>query len=631
MRVQANKLVGGLVGTALVLAACTGGESARSPSQSQSNAGQSGGQSSAFSNPAEITNQYVPLGKGGRWIYEGKQSGKPQLIEIAVTPATRTIDWNGDPIESVVVRRRGWVDGILKQESHDYYAQKDDGSVWAMGEQVDNFKAEKLFDHSGSWLAGADGATPGLVMPANPQVKSASITEDVIGLVDAGSYEVLSLTESVTTPAGQVDNGLLLGATQANPAAESLFVPQIGAVLARSGSNEVSLTDRLPHNAESASATKFSDPTIVVNPYFGVTGVDYRLYLGKEEGEPLRIEVAPTGKNKTLKWKGGETSAAISQFTATSDRSLLEIAVDWFAQDDAGNVWYFGEDVWNYEKGRIANTDGSWTAGVDGPPGMIMPGEPSVGRRFNPENIPGNVFETVDVKTIDASYKLTNGKRLNGVVELHETLSDGMEEFKLYARGYGNVYVEVPGAREIVDIVYALPNDAIDASRPGELNAALNELRAMSLRGTGDMNVVRNSVAKLAGRGDPIPSVLTKLGRTQLGALDRAITGSEEAKVRMSALDLEQTMLDVARLYRGRSSVELELIDLYARRMLAAIQSGDRATAGTAAALAHGVALRNVTTIQDKVMKASATADSAADRGSYSAMTRAANRLRAAL
>jgi len=615
-----------MIGTALVLAACTGGESARSPAESQSNTKQS----SAFSSPAEITNQYVPLERGGRWIYEGTQSGKPQLIEIAVTPSTRTIDWNGEAIESVVVRRRDWVDGILKQESLDYYAQKDDGSVWAMGEQVDNFKGEKFSDHSGSWLAGADGATPGLVMPAKPRVENASITEDVIGLVDAGGYEVLSRTESVTTPAGQVDNGLLLSAIQANPAAESLFVPQIGAVLARSGSNEVRLTDRLPHDAESASATKFSHPTIVDNPYFGVTGVDYRLYLGKEEGAPLRIEVAPTGKNKILKWKGGETPAAISQFTATSERSLLEIAVDWFAQDDAGNVWYFGEDVWNYEKGRVANTDGSWTAGVDGPPGMIMPGKPSIGRRFNPENIPGNVFETVDIKRMDASYKLTTGKRLNGVVELHETLSDGMEEFKLYASGYGNVYVEVPGAREVVDIVYALPNDAIEASRPGELNAALKELRAIGLRGSGDMSVVRNSLAKLAGRGDPIPSVLMKLGRAQLDALGRALTRSEVAKSRMSALDLEQTMLDVARLYRGRSSVELEVIDFYARRMLVAAQSGDRLTAGTAAALAHGVALRNVTTIQDKVMKATAAADSAAD-GSMAAMARAATELRAVL
>lgn len=142
--------------------------------------------------------------------------------------------------------------------------------------------------------------------------------------------------------------------------------------------------------------------------------------------------------------------------------------------------------------------------------------------------------------------------------------------------------------------------------------------------------MVRNSLVKLAGRGDPIPSVLMKLGRTQLLPLDRALGGSENAKARMNALDLEQTMLDIARLYRGRSSVELELIDFYARRMLAAAESGDRATAGTAVALAHGVALRNVTTIQDKVMKASAAADSAADDG-MSAMIRAATKLRAAL
>jgi hypothetical protein len=38
----------------------------------------------------------------------------------------------------------------------------------------------------------------------------------------------------------------------------------------------------------------------------------------------------------------GSTETTVSQFIATSDRNLLEIAVDWFAQDDAGNVWYFG-------------------------------------------------------------------------------------------------------------------------------------------------------------------------------------------------------------------------------------------------------------------------------------------------
>ena len=610
----------------LTLAACTAGDSASSSEASRSAAGEG----RSFSNPTEITNQYVPLKKGGRWIYEGMQAGKPQLIEIAVTPAMKTIDWNSKVIESVIVRRRGWIDGILKQESYDYYAQRDDGSVWSMGEDVSNYKGDHLIDHAGSWQAGIEGAAPALVMPANPKVEDTSITEDLVGLVDVGHYEVLSRDESVTTPAGRVDNGLLLGATRASSAAESLFVPEIGAVLARGGSSEVRLIDRLPHNAESAAGASFSRPTVVNNPYFGVTGVDYRLYFGVDEGEPLRIEVASTGKTKILKWKGGETPAVVSQFIATSKRSLLEIAVDWIAQDDAGNVWYFGEDVWNYERGRVANTDGSWTAGVDGPPGMIMPGDPSVGQRFNPENIPGNVFETVDVRTMDATYKLGNEKRLDEVVQLHETLNDGIEEFKLYARGYGNVYVKVPGVEE-VDIVYALPNDAIDSARPNELDVALRELRTISLHGSGSLDVVRNSFAKLADRGDGIPSALMKLGRAQLGALDPALTGSERAKARMNALDLEQTLLDVSRLYRGGDSVELDVIDHHARRILAAARSGDRATAGTAAALAHGVALRNATTIGSRVMKGASAADAAANRGSMAVMIKAATKLRAVL
>jgi hypothetical protein len=229
-----------------------------------------------------------------------------------------------------------------------------------------------------------------------------------------------------------------------------------------------------------------------------------------------------------------------------------------------------------------------------------------------------------------ATYTLGHEKRLDEVVQLHETLNDGIEEFKLYARGYGNVYVKVPGVEE-VDIVYALPNDAIHSARPHELDVALRELQAISLEGSGSMNVVRNSFARLADRGDRIPSPLMKLGRIQLGALDRALTGSANAKARMNAMDMEQTMLDVARLYRGRGSVELDVIDLYARRMVAAAQSGDRATAGTAAALAHGVALRNATRIGSRVMKGAAAADAAADRGSMAVMIKAASKLRAAL
>ena len=46
---------------------------------------------------------------------------------------------------------------------------------------------------------------------------------------------------------------------------------------------------------------------------------------------------------------------------------LVEDTFDWYAQDKAGNVWYFGEDTKEYKNGRVVSTEGSWRAGSRAP------------------------------------------------------------------------------------------------------------------------------------------------------------------------------------------------------------------------------------------------------------------------
>jgi hypothetical protein len=605
---------------ALTLAACTSDES--SPT----------GETPAFSNPTEITNSYLPFAERGRWVYEGTANDEPYLIEVAVTPATRTIEWGENSTETLVVRRRQLVNGLLIQEALVHYAQDDGGGVWSFGQDVDNFREGELVDHEGSRLAGADGVEPTLVMPGEPQGGQAFSGEDVLGLDTLKRREIVSLTERVDAPDGPVDTGLVVATVQPGGAKEEerVFVPEVGLVLARSADGELSLARRLPQDAESAAAETFSAPTTVDNPYFGVTGVDYRLYLGEDEGEPLRIEVALTGQIKPVEWEGGTTDTVESQFIATSERDLLEIAVDWFAQDDNGNVWYFGENVWNYEEGRIANTGGTWIAGGDGPPGLIMPGEPALGQRFNPENIPGLVFETVEVQEVDGTFTLPTGEELTGVLVLHEVLDDGSEEFKEYAAGYGNLTTDAPPV-ERVDIVYALPNDGINAPLPKELGQALSELRVISTKGAGNFDKVRETFDTFAAGGDALPEILVDLAAEQLDSLDEALGSSDREEARMAALDLEHTVLDLARLYQTERPVDLDLLDLHARRMLAAVDADDLVAASTAAALARGVAERNITTLSSEAADAAAGADAAAEEENLAAIEGAASQLRAAL
>ena len=64
---------------------------------------------------------------------------------------------------------------------------------------------------------------------------------------------------------------------------------------------------------------------------------------------------------------GDQVETLESQYVAFLDGRLHEVALDWYAQDDGGAVWYFGEDVFNYEDGAVADTGGTWLAGARRP------------------------------------------------------------------------------------------------------------------------------------------------------------------------------------------------------------------------------------------------------------------------
>ena len=71
---------------------------------------------------------------------------------------------------------------------------------------------------------------------------------------------------------------------------------------------------------------------------------------------------------------------------------LKERTTDWYAQDEMGNVWYFGEETAELdEQGRVTSREGSWQAGVDSArAGIYMRAEPKVGQSFTQEFYDGH-------------------------------------------------------------------------------------------------------------------------------------------------------------------------------------------------------------------------------------------------
>jgi len=124
------------------------------------------------------------------------------------------------------------------------------------------------------------------------------------------------------------------------------------------------------------------------------------------------------------------------------DGDLTEFTYDWYAQDQDGNVWYFGEDSTQYENGVPVSTDGSWTAGVDGAlPGIVMLADPHPGDSYRQEYQEDEAEDMASVRRLNAKASVPYGD-FDQCLETKEwsPLEKGVVEHKVYAPGVGQVF-----------------------------------------------------------------------------------------------------------------------------------------------------------------------------------------------
>jgi hypothetical protein len=147
-----------------------------------------------------IDNPYLPFLPGATSVYEGVSGGKPERIEVVVTPERKQILG----ISAVVVRDTVTVDGEVVEDTFDWFAQDRDGNVWYLGEAVQDFENGKLASTGGSWEAGVDGAVAGIVMPATPAIGDVYRQEFSVGEAE-DMFEIVAVDATETVPAGQYD------------------------------------------------------------------------------------------------------------------------------------------------------------------------------------------------------------------------------------------------------------------------------------------------------------------------------------------------------------------------------------------------------------------------------------------
>ena len=342
----------------------------------------------------------------------------------------------------------------------------------------------------------------------------------------------------------------------------------------------------------------FSNPTQVDNPLFPIGDLRSAILLGNDEGHPLRIETTLLPGTRTIEWRGKRVKTLVSQFVSYLDGRIHEVALDWYAQADDGAVWYFGEDVFNFQDGKVADTHGSWRAGKDGPPGMIMPARPQVGAVYRTENIPGKAFEEVTVKAAEQTVPGPRGPVADAIVGQENHLIEGNYEDKTFAPGYGEFRSGVAGNLEALAV--AVPTDA----QPGGVPAAIAIISrgatdVFDAAGAGDWNAAASAFDSMktawaahrdGGTVPPLLETQMSIALYALGgnALVPAVQARNAEGARRAAVDVSMASRDLELQYRPVNEVDRSRFDLWSRRLVAdsgSVEADPGHVAGDVAAL----------------------------------------------
>jgi len=291
--------------------------------------------------------------------------------------------------------------------------------------------------------------------------------------------------------------------------------------------------------------------------------------LGHVNGKPFRTETTLLPGTGTVAWEGQQVQVLVSQYVAFLDGRIEEVALDRYAQADDGSVWYFGEDVFEYRNGAIAVTEGTWLAGRDGPPAMIMPAAPNVGDVYRTENVPGVVFEEVTVASVGRTVDGPTGP-VRGALVAKELHADGTTENKTFAPGYGEF--RTAGGGDLEALALAAPTDALPQPEPESLasllTAAGGTLESARLRdweAAASAAERANTAWQTLRAGQP-RMVVARLGKA-LGAMTRALQARDAAAATQAAIDVKQSALDIALRYRPVAAVDAARFDLWTQQL----------------------------------------------------------------
>lgn len=429
-------------------------------------------ESAEFSDPTIVDHPWHPLLPGFVRVYFEQTAEGPVTIVAQALDETREVA----RVESRVTLDAVYRDGALVQSTRGWYAQDDDGNVWAMGEAIERYTYDELgavldTNRDGSWETGQDVAGLGVeahagwAMPADPKEGDRfhrqyypDVAEDVTQVIAPGV--------GVTLADGSLFSTLqTLDTTRIDPdrQLERFHAEGIGKV------REAPLGDDAPQDlvgtfrpgpvsVPSFATVTFDASTTIDHEYFPLVPGTLRRYEAETAAGLEVTEVEVLAETRVV----SGVECVVVRDTVTVGGQVVVDTRHWFAQDDDGNVWTMGKAVDEHaydDEGNLLplTHEGSWEAGLDvaglgviAAPGHQMPRRLPDRASYHQEWYEGAADDMTYVVSTAATVELPDGTTYGDCLHTlqwapHEP---AVVEHEYYAPGVGLVLRVPLGAVE---------------------------------------------------------------------------------------------------------------------------------------------------------------------------------------
>ncbi len=221
-------------------------------------------------------------------------------------------------------------------------------------------------------------------------------------------------------------------------AALALAVAIGGCGSGSSGTDATATAAALPEGSEPVELDPAEMSTTIDNPYWPMAPGDRWIYRETGEGPVQRVVVTVTGRTKMV---ANGVEARVVRDVVTAGGEPAEVTDDWYAQDEAGNIWYLGEKTAEYENGEVSSRAGSFEAGTGGAqPGIALPADPHPGLAYRQEYLKGEAEDRAEVLSVDQQVEVPTGRYRDALMTRDfNPLEPAINELKLYARNVGPV------------------------------------------------------------------------------------------------------------------------------------------------------------------------------------------------